>query len=143
MFQAIPFNKEAIILGFLSSGSTDNRQVPCRNVRSLCLLALCTEEFIGFFYGAALEGDCGDIMVIKCIGGISFQCFMNVGIKPLGELLALWGLLHFAELQGIDLWRICGDSWLIIEWANNRWSFPSIIGFGGCVLYWWANLLFL
>ena len=49
------------------------------------------------------------------------------GTNTLAELLALWGLLLFANVRNIGLKLILGDSRTIIDWAMHRQKLQSLV----------------
>lgn len=83
----------------------------------------CTETStvypFGFFDGAAQLGFCGARMLIRMFERHSFHLCMGVGqgSNTRSELLALWGLLWFAEQRDIAISQIFSDSLCIIKWA--------------------------
>ena len=52
------------------------------------------------------------------------------------ELLALWELLYFAVAIGLPTLHVCGDSSVIINWANDKESL-SYLGLD----YWCDDIL--
>lgn len=76
---------------------------------------------IGFFGGAAQLGVGGAGMVIKLSDNHFFHLRMGAGrgSNTRSKLLALWGLLWFAENRNIRISHIFGDSLCIINWASG------------------------
>lgn len=117
LFQAVPLNDDAIVLKVLSLCSYGIQSNSLCRGRIIRFSEQTVDETVGFFDGVALNGECGVGMVIKMAGNICFQLYMKVGkgSNNRAELLALWGLLHFASLRGIVLQHIMGDSKVIID----------------------------
>lgn len=77
---------------------------------------------IGFFDEAAQQGIYGAGMIIKLSSTHTFHLCMGVGqgSNTRSELLALWGLLRFAELWNFAFSHIFGDSLCVINWVIVR-----------------------
>lgn len=76
----------------------------------------------GFFDVASQSRDCGAGMVLRIVVDHHFHLNMRAGrgSNTRAELVALWGLLHFALVRGISLTHIFCDSTCIIDWACER-----------------------
>ena len=55
---------------------------------------------------------------------IKMGCGHNTNIRA--ELLALWVLLHFAKVIGIPTLHVYGDSYVIINWANDKAALSAL-----------------
>lgn len=84
---------------------------------------------IGYFDGAAQNGICGAVGVLKVDLHVYYYFQFGAGRSSnmRSELLALWGLLFLAT--SLDLHRLCifGDSQVIINWANGKCGLSSLV----------------
>ena len=105
-----------------------SRLAPKSRIRSITFSVLPFRDSVGFFDGAEQNGSYGAGMVIQMTVKHSFSICMNLGrgTNTRDELLALWGLLHFDLVRGIDVLMILGDSKAIIDWALNKQQIQSI-----------------
>ena len=74
-----------------------------------------------YFDGAASAGSCGVGMVLLVNSSQSYRLRMDVGygLNTKSELLALWGLLHFALHKNYQTLHVHEDSKVIIEWVKG------------------------
>lgn len=91
----------------------------CRSVENSPIIQVGN---VGYFDGATKYGLCGDGMYLLLGNSSSFKLPMDVGrgSNTKTELLALWGLLFFANQRMITDLQILGDSKFIIDWALDK-----------------------
>ena len=77
---------------------------------------------IGYFDGKAKDGFCGVGMFLLLDSTTSFKLRMDAdrGTSTKEKLLALWGLLFFANQRMITDIQFLGDSKVIIDWALDK-----------------------
>ena len=70
------------------------------------------QSIVGFFCGREHGGICGARMMIKLKENLSYRLRMGIGrgTNTKAELLALWGLLRFAQDKELHELLILGDS---------------------------------
>ena len=81
----------------------------------------------GFFDGAAADdhGGAGFVLHILVSHFLSFSLGCGKSTNTRAELLALWVVLAVSKLLGIPLHSTFGDSLVIINWANRRFSLDT------------------
>ena len=115
-------NTFSLIKQIISTVKDHPSSIASRKVRRRLLgCAPCMIFPCGFMDGAS-----------KCmIAGVGFCIFLNkthhlefslgvgYGTNTKAELLSLWALLHSAQMMGIPLAHVFGDSIVIINWAKG------------------------
>ena len=73
-----------------------------------------------FFDGTVQDGRCGVGEVLRINDEHFFKLKFNCGQKQ--NILALWHLVRFATILGIDFLNIFWNSMVIVNWANQLWT---------------------
>ena len=81
------------------------------------------EKPLGFFYGFSIKNSlsCATGAMLFMNSHCYYKLWMCFGSSSntMGELLALWLLIHFISSTGVDGIHVYSESKVIIEWAKN------------------------
>ena len=96
--------------------------------RKICYPPVINDALVGLFDGAEKDGMCGAGMVIHLDLNHSFWLRMDVGrgTNTIFKLLALWGLLYFANKRHISRMYVYGDLKVIADWDLGIHTIHSI-----------------
>ena len=99
----------------------------CKKQRHIDNFSILGKTY-GLFYGATQDGICGVGGLLKLNEEDMFSLKLNCvcGTNTIVELLALWCLVKFASMLGIDTLHSFGDFIVIINQEKKIWPLQVI-----------------